>query len=495
MSKKLAQAIITASLAAAIAVPYNVVQVQAAAPASFADLTQAGSFQAALSELITRDIFSGYEDGTIRPNRTMTRAEWSKVLVLAFEVPAPASAAALKDAAASEWFFSYAEALVGSGAVTAANGEFLPNAPATQEYIVNSIAKLVNKKLIVVQGWAANGYVAGQAVTRAEAASWLQKALQNKPLANAQVTAVKALNPITLEVKFSAPLATADLNLDQAKKNFVFDNGMELSNVPQLKSGTRTTYIVPVTTQKLGTKYALTYKGSAAGTFEAVSNKLALSSIRQIAYDTVEIDSIRSNGVIDYEDIVEADIGSRNGLELTLDDSYSSGGKHYEVISSLRGKQVQLKPDNGPAITATYVPFTQATDGRQAPKFRLASGESLKPGTTYKVTADWATIASDSFKAAEAAALTIQSAAQLNETSVQLTLAQDPKDELFAGRSVTLKVADGTTLTATYRFTSRNGAAGTFDLANNGKLASGTAYQVTPVGNWAAAANVTLTTK
>jgi hypothetical protein len=48
-------------------------------------------------------------------------------------------------------------------------------------------------------------------------------------------------------------------------------------------------------------------------------------------------------------------------------------------------------------------------------------------------------------------------------------------------------------LVATYKFSSRKGPVGVFDIENNGKLAAGTPYTVTPLGAWATS-QATLTT-
>lgn len=66
--------------------------------------------------------------------------------------------------------------------------------------------------------------------------------------------------------------------------------------------------------------------------------------------------------------------------------------------------------------------------------------------------------------------------------------------ELFAGRSIELQAEDGSTLQAQYRYSSRKGAVGIFDVKEETLKAGGT-YKVLPVNNWATADNVTLTAK
>ena len=70
--------------------------------------------------------------------------------------------------------------------------------------------------------------------------------------------------------------------------------------------------------------------------------------------------------------------------------------------------EVTITPAGGQPIVAKYVPFTQSTDGKQEPKFRLPEGQTLTPGVTYTVTSDWAQIANPSFVAESYAPLNIR---------------------------------------------------------------------------------------
>ena len=139
------------------------------------------------------------------------------------------------------------------------------------------------------------------------------------------------------------------------------------------------------------------------------------------------------------------------------------------------------------------MPFTQSTDGKQEPKFRLPEGQVLKPGVTYTVSSDWANLENASFTAKSFDALEVASAQAVSETSIEVTLAQDPGDELFSGRSVTLTAPSGEVLTATYKYSSRKGSTGVFDITNDGKLTPGTTYTLNPVGDWSVSSSVTLT--
>jgi hypothetical protein len=308
----------------------------------------------------------------------------------------------------------------------------------------------------------------------------------------AQITKIESLNAITLQVTFNKPLSNEEVdpnNLEGIKTYFEFDQGLSIVNVPRLKTGAKSTYILPVTVQNPGTKYTLQYKGQKVKSFKGSDEKINIRQAQQVTNDTFELESFLEDGVTDYANIIEAYKAGRGDLAFEVDDKNRANGKQYQVISSLRDRVVTITSDQGEKIVANYVPFTQAADGRQAPKFRLPAGQVLKPGTTYAVTSDWASVKNNSFTAIEIAPLTIQTAEPINNKSFTITLVQDPGSELFAGRRVSLVGDDGTTLEAQYRFQSRKGAVGIFDL-DNSTLKSGVKYTVQPLNSWAVADTV-----
>ncbi|MGO4374284.1 S-layer homology domain-containing protein, partial [Paenibacillus sp. MCAF20] len=272
---------------------------------------------------------------------------------------------------------------------------------------------------------------------------------------------------------------------------------LTLTNMPRLKTGSIATYIVPTSVQKAGETYNLAYKGTAAGSFTGSGTKLNMTTASQVTNDTFELASLKASGVIDYGYIISAYSGGRGANAFVLNDREQANGQTYQIISSMQARQVIITPEGGEPIVAKYVPFTQSTDGKQEPKFRLPDGLTLTPGVKYTVSSDWANIASASFVAKSFDSLQVAGAQAISETSIEVTLTQDPGDELFSGRSITLTAPNGDVLTASYEYSSRKGATGVFDVTNNGKLIAGTTYAVTPVGDWAtaAASSVTVTLK
>ncbi len=312
----------------------------------------------------------------------------------------------------------------------------------------------------------------------------------------AKITNIKPLNTMTLQITFNQPLAAADVdlnNLDAIKKHFTFNGDLEIVNVPRLMTGSKSTYIVPTTFQEDDLIYTLSYKEQRNKVFEGTDEKVFVRNVEQVTNDTFTLESFQEDGVVDYANIIEAYRAGRGDLAFSLDrHNRDASGKRFDVISSLRDRYVTVKTSEGEEFVANYVPFTQAADGRQAPQFRLPAGQTLKPGVTYRVYSQWAEMDVKSFVAKEIVPFTLQSAKAIDEKSFELQLTNDPQSDLLAGRSVELRGNDGSTLQAQYRYSSRKGAVGIFDVSNGDALKANVSYTVMPLNNWATATNVVL---
>jgi len=487
--KKMKKSLTLLTIAAAIGIP-AVLPAQALAANPFLDTASNPQIQAAIEQLAGLQVISGYDNHTFKPDQPVTRAELAKMAALALHLTSTSSTTVpFSDVASDDWFHPYVAALTAAGGLNSLQGQFAPEQTVSDDQVLEILAGALHVNLSAVQQLAGSSALTGAQVTRGEAALLIAQAQQLAPI---QITSIRVLNAITLQVTFSAPIPAADLGLDLASKNFAFDNGLAISNVPRLKTGSTSTYIIPTPTQKAGTSYTLSYKGQPAVTFEGSGEKIALKSTQQVANDMFEIESTLEDGIADYGYVIAAYSKSRPG-SFIVDENNVNNGRAYQILSSMRMRQVQITPQNGAPMTATYSPFTQATDGRQAPKFILPNGETFKPGVTYTVTADWATFASSTFVAKDITPLTMQSAASVDDQTINITMTQDPKDEMFVLRQVLLTAPDGKTLTAEYLQSSRKGAVATFATVNKAKLVPGTTYNVTPIGIWATANGVTVT--
>jgi len=444
-----------------------------------ADAQALPSASEAMAELAKQGVMVGSGDGNLQPERNVTRAELAKIAALGFKLDAgDAAPKAISDVAPNAWHAPYVSLVGALGVIDGTTpSTFAPSGAVSQAQLALVVSRAAKVGMGTVTA-AIPGYSPLALATRAQVARTVvaaQRALADAPV---QITNVKALNAMTVELVLSKPIAEEEAKLELAQRNLTFDNGLRIVNVPRLKSGSASTYIVPVTVQKSGTVYAFQYKGKPAGTFVGSGEKIALSSARSVTNDTFEVESFRADGVTDYGYVIQAYAKGRGDLAFALDADNRYGGQAFQVISSLRERVVTITPEGGQPIVAAYVPFTQSTDGRQAPKFRMPEGVKLNPGTTYTVTSEWFTLANPTFKAEAAEPLTLQSAKITDDATIEVALNADPGDELFAGRSVSLKAEDGTTITATYKFQSRKGAVGVFELQNGSKLTPGAKYEV-----------------
>lgn len=493
-NKKVATLMVAAALGIT-SVPFAALNVQAAAAAVSSSLTSS-DVDSAIREMSQLGIMDGYEDLSMRQQNQITRAELAKMVVLTFKLQGQAKGSVqLTDVASNAWYNKYAAELVGLDIMQAPEGKFNPNGLVTDAELVQIVSKALKRDTKSVTYWMEKFYSANSNATRGEAAYLLKIAHQAIPSEKAKITSIKALNEITLIVTFDAPLTAADEAFDKAKTDFVFTDGLTLTNMPRLKTGAIATYIVPTSVQKPGTSYELTYKGQKAGTFTGNATKVDMTQATQVTNDTFEIEALKANGVVDYGYVISAYSAGRGANAFILDENNQANGTTYQIISSMQARQVTITPEGGQPIIAKYVPFTQSTDGKQEPKFRMPEGQVLTPGVKYTVTSDWANIANPTFVAKEFAPLQLAGAEAVSDTTINVSLTQDPGDELFSGRSVTLTAPNGDKLVASYRYQSRKGAVGVFDLQQNGKLAAGTTYTVTPVGAWATSTPVKLTTK
>lgn len=448
------------------------------------------SIEQAMAKLAEQGVLHGAGDGKLHAERQLTNAEFIKMAVLALGL----NVEAVSELPQAKWYDAYVNAAV-AGGLLAADAAFQPNKPLAVSDIAPMIAKALQRDAKSLLYWMDGLQIGQTTMTRGEAAQLLVKAQQAIRSELASIVSVKALNKITFEVEFDRPMTIEDETTAAAQANFVFGNGLKLVNQPRLKTGSVATYIVPVQTIKAGEQFSLTYKGKQTFNVTGGEETIRLQDVRQVTNDTFEVSSFREDGVIDYGYVISAYAGGRGANAIVLESDNTYAGKPLQIISSLATRQAVLTPENGAPITVNYVGFTQSTDGKQEPKFRLPAGTSLQPGVTYTVTSDWFELANKSFTASGIAPLAIASASDIDGASIAVSLTADPGDELFAYRSVQLKGKDGSVLTAQYRVQTRKGEMGIFDLQNGGKLTGGMTYEVTPVGTWATAEGIALNAK
>lgn len=107
-----------------------------AAVTSFKDVPKSSDHHAAILNLTERGIIQGYEDGTFRPDATLTRAHASKILALSLKLDTRnVKDPGFKDLNKTQWYYAYVAALANAGYISGfEDGTFRPNAPMTRAH-------------------------------------------------------------------------------------------------------------------------------------------------------------------------------------------------------------------------------------------------------------------------------------------------------------------------------------------------------------------------
>jgi len=84
---------------------------------SFTDVSAGKWYNAAVSTLANAGVIDGYKDGTFKPDRAITRAEFIKLVVAMYGVSENASAS-FTDLSASNWAYKYIATAAAKGWIT-----------------------------------------------------------------------------------------------------------------------------------------------------------------------------------------------------------------------------------------------------------------------------------------------------------------------------------------------------------------------------------------
>ena len=99
----------------------------------FTDVASGAWYNNAVSTLTRAGILDGYEDGSFRPNASITRAEFTKIAVSFFKHVGGASANPFNDVPESAWYAEFVKAAAELGLIDGyEDGTFRPNAPITR---------------------------------------------------------------------------------------------------------------------------------------------------------------------------------------------------------------------------------------------------------------------------------------------------------------------------------------------------------------------------
>jgi len=94
-------------------------------------------------------VINGYPDGTFRPDQFVTRAEVSKILALAYEMPTKVEKTGFSDVSTSAWYYTYVEACAYFGVINGyPNNTFKPNAEITRSEAAKMVCLAAGLSLV-----------------------------------------------------------------------------------------------------------------------------------------------------------------------------------------------------------------------------------------------------------------------------------------------------------------------------------------------------------
>lgn len=144
---KIMASTITASVVASTLV--TVAPNASAADIKFKDVQSNAYFYEAINSLHARNIISGYEDGTFRPNETISRAHAAKIIALALDLDTTnIKDPGFIDVSKENTCYKYIAALANKGIVEGSNGEYKPNNPITRAQMAKIISLAYSLKLV-----------------------------------------------------------------------------------------------------------------------------------------------------------------------------------------------------------------------------------------------------------------------------------------------------------------------------------------------------------
>jgi hypothetical protein len=115
-------------------------------PLEFSDVHEGDWFYSHINDISGKRIMTGYSDGTFRPNQPITRAEFTKTIVTAFNITASSVSypnGYFYDVSEDSWYWSYVNVANWAGIVKGySDRSFRPNQPITRAEAVTILNRL-----------------------------------------------------------------------------------------------------------------------------------------------------------------------------------------------------------------------------------------------------------------------------------------------------------------------------------------------------------------
>ncbi len=168
--------------------------------AAFSDVPSTVNYAEAVNILSNLGVINGYEDGTFKPDNTITRAEVATIIVNVLNLPQTQGATVFSDVPADHWAAGYINTAYNQQVISGmGDGTFAPGANVTYEQVVRMIVSALQYNMAANQaGGYPTGYLSvaanngitkgaagtvGQPATRATVAKLVYNALEVPMLA------------------------------------------------------------------------------------------------------------------------------------------------------------------------------------------------------------------------------------------------------------------------------------------------------------------------
>ncbi|MBW7455308.1 S-layer homology domain-containing protein, partial [Paenibacillus sepulcri] len=153
-------------------------------------------------------IIAGYQDGSFKPNASVSRAEFSAMIARAFHMTAGSSQVSFSDIGEQSWSTSYIEILASNGIIGGyQDGTFKPGQEITRAEMLTIISRILNLKQMSHEGPASSfkdvnsGYWAQKTIGDATAAGLVQGIGTDKFAPDSKATRAEALSLIVRSLK------------------------------------------------------------------------------------------------------------------------------------------------------------------------------------------------------------------------------------------------------------------------------------------------------
>jgi hypothetical protein len=146
---------------------------------TFSDVAES-PFAREINTLATYELLSGYEDGTFRPENAITRAEFCAMVATALDLPANENALTFSDTPADAWFADAVSAMSTRGFIAGyEDGTFRPDSTITYQEMVTILSAVAAWSNMNSYDACQEKLTAADKDTYSQFADWAQSAARN----------------------------------------------------------------------------------------------------------------------------------------------------------------------------------------------------------------------------------------------------------------------------------------------------------------------------